>query len=195
MHGFTNDQNNPHYYKSVPSNLLTGGPTSQTTTSTQGRTVWWWSGMRRASGTTCRATTTCRSPARKAQVSMALWGSVWECWQYAPTFFGLVMENIYYADQDRIGLKMNLNKNTSLNCDSANSIVWRTARSWECQHVRGQEGVLPGQLHRPLPVQHRLQTATLPGGTLQAWRAVGEATGSMYCWWVHTHKHTHRNCT
>lgn len=50
------------------SNMKTGDPTSRITTSAPGRTVWSWSGMRTASGTMSPATTTCRSPARKAQV-------------------------------------------------------------------------------------------------------------------------------
>lgn len=51
------------------SNLRTGDRVSPTTSSRWARTVWWWSGMKTASGTMCRVTTVCLSPARRAQVS------------------------------------------------------------------------------------------------------------------------------
>lgn len=50
------------------SNLTTGGRTSRTASSSQERTAWWWSGMREDSGTTCPATITWLSPAKREQV-------------------------------------------------------------------------------------------------------------------------------
>lgn len=48
--------------------MRTGGRTSRITSLQAGRTAWWPLPMRTASGTTCPATTTCPTSARKAQV-------------------------------------------------------------------------------------------------------------------------------
>lgn len=48
--------------------MRTGGRASQITSLREGRTAWWPLPMRTASGTTCPATTTCPTSARKAQV-------------------------------------------------------------------------------------------------------------------------------
>lgn len=48
--------------------IRTGERTSLITSSRAGRTVWWPSPMRTASGTTCPATTTCPTSARREQV-------------------------------------------------------------------------------------------------------------------------------
>lgn len=56
--------------------MRTGGRASRTTSSQEARTAWWPLPMRMASGTTCPATTTCPTSARKAQV---LWGRWTQC--------------------------------------------------------------------------------------------------------------------
>lgn len=50
------------------SNMRTGGRTNPTTSLRAVRTAWCWCPTRSASGTTCPATTTCPTSARKAQV-------------------------------------------------------------------------------------------------------------------------------
>lgn len=50
------------------SNMRTGGRTSLIISLREERTAWWWSPMRMANGTTCPATTSCPTSARKAQV-------------------------------------------------------------------------------------------------------------------------------
>ena len=63
--------------RDVCSNTRTGAATSQTTFSPEEKTAWWWSLTRAASGTTCHATTTCPTSARKEQVRGGSQVEVW----------------------------------------------------------------------------------------------------------------------